>query len=242
MTPEGTRPGRYPATSPGGFYVPLDPTVERALLYNPAPDFTTASITSDWSLDENLEISGRSRFTIDGWQSRTHEEKSYQKMAAAALGSAGQGMKVKDYELSSLASGETIAELKIASKEALAEKGGLYTFELPQPPLGMAALHLPVGDIRRTTPVALPYKLKEDWRFVLHLKGGLRAVDVPSKVEFENSVGQISSTITADEHDIEVRRTIEFKVVLVKPEDYGDLQSLLTAWQQPAHNTLILSK
>lgn len=242
LTLDGKQPGRYPSTFPGSFYLPLDAPAERAILYNAPPRYITATVTSDWSLDQDLMVTGRSHVGIDGLESHAFAKDAFQKLAAAALAAAGQGMKVEDKDVDARASGETIVEAKITSSAALEEQGDLYTFKLPAPPLGITARHFSFGDIKRTTPVELPYPMREEWRFVLHLKGGLRAVDVPAKVEFENNAGRILSVITADQHDVEVRRTLQLDTRTVSPKDYADLQALLNTWQLPAHNTLILSK
>jgi hypothetical protein len=121
-------------------------------------------------------------------------------------------------------------------------EAGLLEFRIPVAPGGITDLHLPTGDIRRTTPIATPDYLREECRMTLHLPKNVSAVSVPGKIEVSNAIGKVTSIITADARDVEVKRSIEITTSPVAAESYPQLVELLRAWRNPSHATLLLLK
>lgn len=234
--------GAYPEEFLGQYYFPLE--VEKAAphQYGSKTALTTTTTTSDWTLAEDLTVSGRTRVTADGVRSMVFAPERFKKTAAQALSDAAQGLKTEPGEVETKPTGETVCEVAVTSPAPLEEHGGYYDFRIPHAPGGITELDLPIGDVRRTTPVALPSRMQESCRMVLHLPPGVKAVSIPGDFEISNNVGSLRSVVKADKHDVEITRTITFSVDEVMPEGYVDLQELLRAWRTPSHNSLLLQK
>ncbi len=236
-----TQSGPHPPEYQNGFFLPIEGMPPQVWTYSAGPAVTTASMISDWALGADGYVSGRSNVSVNGIRSRMFDTESFGKKAAAALAKAGQGLKTEASKVEVREMGATVCEVSVDAASTLEEHGGLYAFQLPEVPEGISALNLPVGDHNRTTPVAVPGRMKEEQRMVIHLEG-FRAVDVPKPVELQNNIGSVRSVIKADAHDVEITRVLTIDVEEIKPEGYPDLQELLRAWRRPAHNTLLFTR
>jgi predicted lipoprotein with Yx(FWY)xxD motif len=236
-----TQSGPFPAAYRKGFFLPIEGIPPHVWYSSSGPEVTTASITSDWSLGADGYVSGRSSVSVDGMRSQAFDPAAFKKQARSALASAAQGMTAEADTVDVRENGLTVCEVGVDAKTPLEEHGGYYAFRLPTAPGGISALHLPIGDRRRITPVALPGPMKEELRTVIHLDG-FRAVDVPRPLEIRNNIGSVRSVIIADAHDVEITRVLTIDVDEIKPEGYVDLQELLRAWRHPAHNTLLFTR
>lgn len=225
-----------------GYYLPLEGDTPEPTPYGTGTAMTTASTTSDWTLSEDLTVSGKTRVSVDGTSSMVFSPDRFRTLAASALDAAGQGMKTEVGEVNIHASGETVCEVSVTSISPLEQRGGFHEFRIPHAYGGITNLGLPVGDMRRTTPVELPGPMRESCRMVLHLPKSVRAVSVPADLEISNNVGSLRSVIRADAHDVEITRTITISIGRIMPEGYSDLQELLSAWRLPSHNSLLLKK
>lgn len=225
----------------GRFYLTLDEANPGPTQYSPpllSP--SVVSVTSDWILHEDLTVAGKSSVSMSGVRSYALEPDGMKGAVKSALASAGQGVKAEPGTPEVRASFETVCEADIASTKALAGTDGFVEFRLPVAPGGVASLHVPLGDVMRTTPIATPGSLKEEIRLTLHLPKNVQAVSVPKAVEFENAVGRIRSVIKADAHDVEVTRVIEITDGKLACDSYPYLTKLLRAWFDPQHTTLLL--
>jgi len=234
---DGPSPARF-----RGFYLPLEHDKLEPTPYQTGKSVTEASTTSEWTISDELMVSGSTRVRVDGVSSMVFSPDRFKKRAAAALSDAGQGMKGEAGEVETHASGESECEVTVNSVSPLEERGGFMDFRIPHAPGGITELDLPIGDANRTTPVDLPSRMQERCRLVLNLPDGVRAVSIPGEIEISNNVGSLRSVIKAKGGTVTVTRTLTFSVGQVMPEGYVDLQELLRAWRMPSHNSLLLKK
>lgn len=225
-----------------GVYLPLERPTPEPTPYTQGTVLTEASTASEWTLSDELTVSGKTRVRVNGVSSMVFSPDRFKTQAAGALSDAGQGMKGEAGEVETHASGESECELSVTSVSPLEERGGFMDFRIPHAPGGITELALPVGDANRTTPVDLPSRMQESCRLVLNLPDGVRAVSIPGEIEISNNVGSLRSVIKADGGTVTVTRTLTFSVKRVMPEGYVDLQQLLRAWRMPSHNSLLLKK
>ncbi|MDT8325657.1 MAG: DUF3858 domain-containing protein, partial [Bacteroidota bacterium] len=236
-----TQAGPFPAEYRDGFFLPIEGMPPQVWYYSAGPEVSAVSITSDWALGGDGYVSGRSSVSVDGMRSHAFDPEGLAKKARGALAKAGQGVVTEAGEVEVREGGTTVCEIAVDAKTPLEELGGFYAFDLPTAPGGISALHLPVGDRSRITPVALPGPMTEELRTVIHLDG-YRAVDVPRPLEIRNNIGSVRSVIKADAHSVDITRVLTIDVDEVKPEGFVDLQELLRAWRHPAHNTLLFTR
>ncbi|MCB2205649.1 DUF3857 domain-containing protein [bacterium] len=236
-----TQGGPCPSQYTTGYFMPIEGLPPQIWHYAIGPSYSTSSMTSDWSLGGDGYVSGRSSISVNGVHSAVFDSSGFQKSARASLVNAAQGLHAEAGPMTVQQGTTSVCEVSVDAKDPLKGIGGYFRFQIPLPPEGISALHLPIGDYNRITPVSLPGRMKEETRLVLHLEG-YHAVDVPSPVEFQNNIGSIRSVIKADAHDVEVTRVLTIDVDEVKPEGYVDLQALLRAWRNPSHNTLLFKQ
>ncbi len=196
--------------------------------------------TSDWSLKSDLTLSGKTSVEMRGARSQAFDFSGMRKLIQKSLGAAGQGMKVTPGDVTLTTGGGTVCEADIATNKALDPAAGYARFALPAAPGGVTELHLVPADVNRTTPVQFPAPMTEECRMTLHLPGGITLVGGGGRHELSNAAGTVLSVIKADKHDIEVTRTITIANARIAPEHFNDLRSLLRAWQDPSHTTLLL--
>jgi len=236
-TQDGPLPEQYL-----GVYLPLEPPNPEPAPYTTGTVLTATSTASEWTISDELTVSGKTRVRVNGVSSMAFSPDRFQSAAASALSDAGQGMKGEAGEVETDASGETECEVTVNSVSPLEERGGFMDFRIPHAPGGITELGLPVGDANRTTPVDLPSRMQESCRLVLNLPDGVRAASIPGEIEISNNVGSLRSVIKAKGGTVTVTRTLTFSVGQVMPEGYVDLQELLRAWRMPSHNSLLLKK
>ena len=226
----------------GRFFIELKEGTERPLQYQPIAVLgpSVSAVTSDWTLGEDLTVKGKSSVSSSGIRSYAFDPDGMKGVVKRTISAAGQGMKVEPGTTDVRASAETVCEADVVSDKALVVVEGVAEFRLPVAPGGVSELRLPMGDLVRRTPVAMPGTLREEQRLTLHLPKNVRAVAVPSMVEISNPVGSVRSVIKADAHDIEVTRVIEITDAKLDSQAYPPLLELLRAWHHPAHTTLQL--
>ncbi|MFZ1731252.1 MAG: DUF3857 domain-containing protein [Bacteroidota bacterium] len=242
LDPSHTQSGPMLSQYWGDFYFELAADAQGTMNYFPGSvgGPSTVSITSDWILTDDLTMKGKSSVSSSGIRSYALDTDAYKGVVKKALSTAGQGMTVQPGTPEVRASFETVCEADVVSTKPLNAVEGTITFEIPIAPGGITDLHLPLGDLHRTTPVALPGSLREECRMTLHLPKNVRAVSVPGKIEVSNPIGKVTSIITVSAEDVEVKRSIEILTHPIAAESYPQLQELLRAWLNPSHTTLTL--
>jgi hypothetical protein len=234
--------GPVPEQFRQGCFLPLDGMPPQVWYSGHGPRHIVAELTSDWSLDKEGMLSGRSSVRVDDNAAFMFDPEGFAKKVQSALASAGQGLKTTAGDVTAEAGGASRCEVSITSKASLEAHGDFYSFALPAPPGGITALRLPIGDRNRTTPVALSARMQEEQRMVIHLDGAFTAVDIPEPIELRNGIGSIRSTITADAHDVEITRVLTIDVDEIPPASYRELQELLRAWRRADHNTILFTR
>lgn len=226
----------------GRFYLELKDGTQELRQYMPLAVLSPSvvRVTSDWTLGADLTVKGKSSVSTAGIHGYALDPDHLNGLMSRTLAAAGQGVRVEPGDVEVRASAETVCEADIAAEKGLTVVEGIAAFRLPAAPHGVNELHLPLGDLRRTTPVAVPGTLREEQRFTLHLPKHVRAATVPAGIDVSNAVGSVRSVITADAHDIEVTRVIEISDARLEAPAYPLLRELLRAWNHPAHSTLQL--
>ncbi|MFA6233462.1 MAG: DUF3857 domain-containing protein [Bacteroidota bacterium] len=224
------------------YYIELTAAAKGPQQYPPESSVgpSVVSITSDWILADDLTVKGKSSVSASGLRSYALDTEAFKGVVKKAIAVAGQGMKVEPASPEVRTSFETVCESDVVSEKPLVSIEGTMKFEIPIAPGGVTDLHLPLGDLQRTTPIAIPGSLREECRMTLHLPKNVRAVSVPEKIEFSNAIGKVISVIKAGPQDVEVHRMIEITAPRLQAESYPMLLELLRAWRNPSHTSLLL--
>ncbi len=242
LDPSHTQSGPMLPQYWGDFYFTLAADAPQTLNYFPGSvgGPSTVSITSDWILADDLTLKGKSSVSASGIRSYALDTDAYKGVVKKAIASAGQGMTVEPWTPEVRASFETVCEADVVSANPLDGEEGLLRFQIPVAPGGITAMHLPLGDLSRTTPINFPASMREECRMTLHLPKNVQAVSLPAKIEVANALGKVTSVITGGNEDVEVKRSIEILSHPIAAESYPQLQELLRAWLQPAHTEIFL--
>ncbi len=221
-------------------YLPLTSRDPKPVLLSSAGVATAVRITSDWTLDKDMSVKGRSMVETRGLRSHAFDFPGLQSAVKRSLGSAGQGMTVAPGDVKVDSDFGTTCESEITAKAPLTAANGLIRFNVPSAPGGISDFGFVPADVKRTSAVQLPAAMTEECRMTLHLPSGVTLLGGGAKTELQNSVGNISSVIKGDSHDIEITRRITFNTDRVAPAQFEDLKALLRAWRDPKHTTLML--
>lgn len=231
-----------PAASMAGLtaYVPISAKGGEPVLISRAATETRVSITSDWTLDKDMKVQGRSLVEAAGLRSHAFDPAGMQNAVKKALASAAQGLTVTPSEAKSSPDFTTSCDAEVSGKTALSAVNGIMRFAVPAAPGGITDFGYIPADPKRSTPVQLPAAMTEECRMTLHLPKGVTLLGGGGNIELQNTVGTVSSVIKGDSHDIEITRRITFSTDRVAPAQFDDLKALLRAWRDPKHTTLLL--
>jgi hypothetical protein len=231
-----------PAATMAGLtaYLPVSAKGGEPVLMSRAATETRVSVTSDWTLDKDMLVKGRSLVEAAGLRSHAFDPTGMQNAVKKALASAAQGLTVTPSEAKSGSDFTTSCDAEVSGKSALSAVNGIVRFAVPAAPGGITDFAYIPADPKRSTPVQLPAAMTEECRMTLHLPNGVTLLGGGGKIELQNTVGTVSSVIKGDSHDIEITRRITFNTDRVAPAQFEDLKALLSAWRDPKHTTLLL--
>jgi hypothetical protein len=231
-----------PAASGAGLtaYLPISAKGGEPVLMSRAATETRVSITSDWTLDKDMKVQGRSLVEAAGLRSHAFDPTGMQNAVKKALAAAGQGMTVTPSEVTTGADFMTSCDAEVSGKAALSAVNGIIRFAVPATPGGITDFHYIPADPKRSTHVQLPAAMTEECRMTLHLPKGVTLLGGGGNIDVQNTVGTVLSVIKGDSHDVEITRRITFNTDRVAPAQFEDLKALLRAWRDPKHTTLML--
>lgn len=233
------------------FILPLSKSKVEKTTVAVNPESNSLTTTSDWILKNDGTFSGKTSATASGIFNYAFQKDRFVSAAKRSLEKSGQGCVLKEDE-SNATNDIASCTISVDSKSPLQSVGDIIRFTLPSAPGGLNDMHIGVSTALRTTPIDLPAAFKEECNFHLHLPKNvsvafypesMRLQDKENKVHIttKNSVGEVEIKIIPGEDDVEVTKRINFYTNRIEPEKYRDFFNLVSTWQDPLYQSLILS-
>ncbi|MFH1319253.1 MAG: DUF3857 domain-containing protein [Bacteroidota bacterium] len=137
---------------------------------------------------------------------------------------------------------ESIIDFEINKDDPFRIQANYFFWELPHAIKGIDSWHIAPLLEKRTTPLKLESKIKEEYSYNVKLPQNFQLVTPETKIEEGNSVGRVSIEIVRSEKGFIIKRSIIIKRIIIPVENYTDFRKLITTWNNKKYKELVLKK
>ena len=115
---------------------------------------------------------------------------------------------------------------------------GYFIFQLPVLKNGVESWHLGSLPDNRTTPLRLPYNLKEEYKFRLELPPDYTYITENASIEVKNEIGTLYIRVVRNYNVIEIERKLQISKTDIGPGQYKELIQLKNAWYNKKYRVI----
>jgi len=112
---------------------------------------------------------------------------------------------------------------------------------LPESSYGIQAEHLNTLLSERKTPLHLSQTINETYQFNVKLPEGFE-LSSPVTKELSNELGGVSVDITANNSQLQIKKSLKIKKAVICPTEYSQFKNLMDIWNKKTYKEIILKK
>jgi hypothetical protein len=200
------------------------------------------SLTGKMQLDDSLDLKGTLSLELGGrlnsWLKIKKDKASAKSVIASSLSNA---------EISELKEGRSEMALSsytfnFASTTSTSKKAGHVILKLPSAANASDNWHMTELISTRIEPLEIPFPINESYDLFISLPEGYSMISPPVDITTQNEFGKLRVSISAENGQLHIVRSLELQKTLVETSAYGTFRSMMNDWNNRKCREVVVGK